>query len=94
VIASPEMKPVKREMVSLAELRQGDTCIIAVERDTYLIVKVIDIKLAENLLVYTPAILRTVAATEFVAVDDTVYTCAFLPDKRFERIFLEGESED
>jgi hypothetical protein len=85
------MRPVKREIVTLGELRRGDTCIITVERDACLVVKVVDTKPAENMLLYTPAILRTVSATEFVAAGDDVYTSTFPPDKLFERVFLEGE---
>jgi hypothetical protein len=86
------MKPVKREFVTLPELRRGDTCVITVERDAYLLVKVVGIKPAENILLYSPAIIRTVSATEFVAAGDDVYTCTFAPDKLFERVFLEGEN--
>jgi hypothetical protein len=85
------MKPAKREWVTLLELRRGDTCIIAVEHDACLVVKVVDTKPAEDILLYAPAILRTVSATEFVAAGDDVYSCKFPPGKVFERIFLEGE---
>jgi hypothetical protein len=91
VIGSSGMKPVKRELVTLPELRRGDTCVITMERDAYLLVKVVGIKPAENILLYTPAILRTVSATEFVAAGDDVYVCTFAPGKVCERVFLEGE---
>jgi hypothetical protein len=86
------MKPVKREFVTLPELRRGDTCVITVKRDASLLVKVVGIKPEENILLYTPAILRTVSATEFVAAGEDVYVCTFPPGKVFERVFLEGEN--
>jgi hypothetical protein len=85
------MKPVKREFVTLPELRRGDTCIIAVGQDVRLAVKVMDTKPAENILIYAPAILRTVSDTEYVAAGNDLYVCTFPPGKVFERVFLEGE---
>jgi len=87
------MRPVKREFVTLPDLRRGDTCIITVERDARLAIKVVGTRPAENILIYAPAILRTVSATEYVAADDSVYVCAFPPGKVFERVFLEGEDD-
>jgi hypothetical protein len=87
------MKPVKREFVTLPELRRGDTCVITAKRGAHLLVKVVGIKPAENILLYSPAILRTVSATEFVATGDDVYVCTFPPDKVFERVFLECEGK-
>jgi hypothetical protein len=91
VIGFSAMKPVKREFVSLPELRRGDTCIITVERDVRLAVKVVGTKPGEDILIYAPAILRTVSATEYVAAGDDVYVCTFPHGKVFERVFLEGE---
>ena len=85
------MKPVKREFVTLPELRPGDICIIFIKRDVRFAVKVVGTKPAENILIYAPAILRTVSATEYVAAGDDVYVCTFPSGKVFERVFLEGE---
>jgi hypothetical protein len=81
------MKPVRREIVSLAELRPGDTCIIKLGRDASLVAKVVDTKAAENLLLYVPALFSTFGVPEFVPADDRACSLVFAPSKRFERIF-------
>jgi hypothetical protein len=86
------LRPVKRETIALPELRPGDTCILPVEPNTYLMVKVVDIKPGEGVLLYVPAFFRTIGVPEFVAAGDKVYTYACPPEMRFERILLEGEA--
>ena len=87
MVPSSNMKPVKREIVTLAEVRPGDTCIIKLEPDASLVVKVVDTKPAENLLRYVPALFSTVGMPEFVPADDRACSLVFAPGKRFERIF-------
>lgn len=74
--------------MTLLELRRGDTCVITVERNAYLLVKVVGTKPAENILIYTPAILRTVLDTEYVAAGDDVYECTFRPARSSKGSFL------
>ncbi len=57
-------------------------------------VKVVGTKPAENILIYVPAILRTVSATEYVAAGEDVYVCTFAPGKVFERVFLKAKITD
>ena len=84
------MKPVKRETVSLAELHPGDTCVLAVEPDAFLMVKVVAVLPEDGLLRYRPAIFSAVGVPEFVATGEKVYTYACPPGMRLERIWIEG----
>ena len=66
VIGFSVMKPVKREFVTLPELRRGDTCVITMERAAHLLVRSWH-QTSRKHPPYTPTILRTVSATERVA---------------------------
>jgi hypothetical protein len=77
-------------MVTLPELRPGDTCLVGANEDVSLVVKVVDIKPEENALFYVPAFFSAVGVPEFVSADDKVCTCVFPPGQRFERLELEA----
>jgi len=87
------MKPVKRETVTLAELRPGDPCLIATDGNVYLVAKVVETRATENVLLYIPGVFTAVGVPEFVPTDDGVCTCSFPPGQRFERLELEAGAQ-
>jgi hypothetical protein len=84
------VKPAKREVVNLVELRSGDICVIRLEAEASLMVKVVDIRPTENALSYVPVFFSTVGLPEFVSAGENVCTSTFAPEAQFERIVLEA----
>ncbi len=81
---------VKREKVRLSQLRPGDECIVAVEPDTCLVVRVVDTNTAENLLFCVPAFRGANGVIEIDASEHKVYKCKLPSHARVERVFLNG----